>query len=90
MAENDLFAGKAAELDSPAGSAFAITPSDATPLFRVTRGIYVGGTGDIECIMADTGATVVFNAVPQGVILPVRVTHVKATNTTATLLRGMY
>jgi hypothetical protein len=64
-----------------------ITPSDATLLLDV-RGIYVGGAGNVAVTLV-SGEVVTFTAVPVGTILPVKVTKVMATNTTATLMLGL-
>lgn len=74
--------------NSPSYKAVAVTKSDAT-LLPQTRGIYVGGTGDVAVKMAD-GGTVTFSAVPVGTILPIQVTQVLSTNTTATLMLALY
>ncbi len=73
-------------LADPAYGAFAIT-AGAGALARPTRGIYIGGAGDVTVTMAD-GASVTFNEVPAGTILPVRATHVTAA--AATELIGLY
>jgi hypothetical protein len=74
---------------NPGEGAFAIVPSDVTPLAVKPRAIYVGGAGNISLITLN-GETVVFTAVPVGSILPVRAAQVLSTNTTATLLIGIY
>ena len=67
-------------------SAVAVTPSDTVDLTYVSRALWVGGTsGTITAIMAD-GTTVLFSGVPTGTLLPIRVSRVKATGTTATLI----
>ena len=67
-----------------ANSAAAVTPSDTTNLASgFTRAIYVGGTGDLAVVMID-GTTVTFKAVPAGTLLPVAVTRVNSTGTSAT------
>lgn len=66
----------------PYSGAFAVTKSDDTVLAGV-RGLYVGVTGDVAVIMANTSTAVTFKAAPVGV-LPIRVTKVMSTNTTAT------
>lgn len=71
----------------PVSQAFAITPHDSTNFTRETRGIYVGGAGNIVAIL--NGAAVTFSNVPAGAILPIRATRVNATNTTATALVGL-
>lgn len=67
---------------SPYTGAFAVTKSDSTVLASV-RGLYIGVTGDVAVVMAGTTTAVTFKAAPVG-ILPLRVTKVMSTNTTAT------
>jgi hypothetical protein len=80
----------------PYTHAFAITPSDTDELPMITRAIYVGGAGDIAVILADdtpvgsSGSSITLKAVPVGTVLPMRVRQVWSTNTTATLLIGLY
>ena len=45
--------------------------------------LYVGGAGDVELITAG-GDDLIFTGVPAGSFMPVQVTRVKATSTTAT------
>jgi hypothetical protein len=73
---------------APSYKAVAITTSDAT-VIPVTRGIYVGGAGNLTVRMED-GQTVLFTAVAVGVILPIAVDMVLATGTTATALVAVY
>lgn len=61
-----------------------VTPSDVTPLANPARSLYVGGTGNISVEMYG-GGTILFSNVPVG-ILPIQVTRVNSTNTTATLM----
>jgi endonuclease YncB( thermonuclease family) len=74
----------------PARYAAAVTPSDTVDLAYVTRGIYVGSGGDVEVVMVGNGATVVFPGVPDGVILPVRATRIKDSNTTASSIVAIW
>lgn len=62
--------------------AVALTKSD-TATFAVTRSVWVGGTGDINVTMLN-GSNVVFSSVPAGTWLPIQITALLATNTTAT------
>ncbi len=81
------------DLDSPFMGSFAITPSDAAPLPYLTRGIYVGGTGDVTVYLKwDSGnnGPVTFPAVPAGKILWVRARAVLYSGTNATYLVGLY
>jgi hypothetical protein len=73
---------------APASNAFAITPSDTVLFANDTRGIYVGGAGNITVLMQG-GGVVLFTAVPAGTILPIRADRVNATGTTATALVGL-
>lgn len=52
-------------------------------LVNPTRGIYVGGSGNVAVVMA-SGKTVTLTALAAGVIHPFSVTKVNTTNTTAT------
>jgi len=52
--------------------------------------IYNGGSaGDIS-LETKGGETVLFSAVPNGMIIPIGTRRILATSTTATLLTGMY
>ena len=74
----------------PASNAFAITPTDNVLFVTNPRGIYVGTTGDLTVIMAQDNSTVLFKAVPTGSLLPLAVSCVMQTGTTATSLVGVY
>jgi hypothetical protein len=76
------------EIDSPAGDAFAITPHNTTELLATTRGIYIGGDGNITVLMG-SGNVVLFTGLLAGTLLPIRVRRVNATGTTATDLVGL-
>ena len=83
---------QAASYGDPAGEVRAITPSDVTDLTGC-RGILVGGAGDIA-VKTPYGASattaVTITSVPAGTILPLRVTAVMSTNTTATAIFGFF
>ena len=65
----------------PASRAFAVVPSDASPLITNVRALYVGTGGDIRLTTED-GDTVTLKNVPNGV-LPVACQKVWETGTTA-------
>lgn len=67
-----------------------ITPNDNTDLPYITRGVYVGVTGDVSVVAAGNGATVVFAGVAGGTILPIQVTRIRATGTTSTSVVALY
>lgn len=70
-------------MTDPGFGAFAVTPSDSTVLAAV-RALYVGVTGNVAVQTAGSSTAVTLIAVPAGAILPIRVTKVMSTNTTAT------
>lgn len=72
---------------APAHGAVAVTPSDVT-VFPVCRSLYVGTTGNLNVRMAD-GMTILFTAVPVG-ILSIQVDQVLSTSTTAATILALY
>jgi hypothetical protein len=72
---------------APAGYGVAVTPSDATVL-PMTRALYVGSTGNVA--VEDINGTVTYVSVQAGSILPVQVSRVLATNTTASSIVALY
>ena len=80
----------------PYQNAVAVTTSDTVNIAppatldanEPARALYIGTTGNLVVITAG-GDTVTFNAVPVG-ILPVSVTRVKATSTTASNIVALY
>jgi hypothetical protein len=78
----DRFQNSSPSLAGPASHGFAVSPSDSALLAETTRGLYVGSGGTIAALML-SGASVTFVAVPAGSVLPVRLTKIMATGTTA-------
>lgn len=74
---------------APSGRIQAVTPSDTTTYSPPLYGIYVGGAGAVAVVAAETGNSVTFSAVPVGTILPIQVSKVLSTGTTATNLVGL-
>jgi len=79
-----------------AGRAAAVTPSNTVDIPSITGGtsnngcvLYVGGAGDLK---VDTvgGDAITFVAVPAGSFIPVQVTRVYATGTTATSIVALW
>lgn len=67
----------------------AVTPSDSANLPWLTRGLYIGGDGDVVAVRAD-GVAVTFTGVLAGSILPVSCIRVNSTSTTATAIVALY
>lgn len=73
--------------NDPARGGFSITPSD-TEVFRLTRGVYVGITGDLKVTLQD-GSVLTFSNLTAGCIHPIACTKVWAASTAA-LINGVY
>ncbi|EKJ96378.1 hypothetical protein C241_07973 [Bradyrhizobium lupini HPC(L)] len=84
----EIYDNYAAGLESPASHAFDVVPDDAKPLPSATRAIYVGNGGHL-CLTVLSGATVTFQNLPAGSLLPVRATRIFSTRTTATGIVGL-
>lgn len=70
---------------------YAVTPADATQLANGrTRGLYVTGTGNIAGTMADGTTTVLLTGVPANTFVPISLTIVASTSTTATDIYALY
>lgn len=78
-------------IPSPNSAEFAaaVTPSDSAALTQITRGLWVGGGGNVNVEMSN-GDTVLFSGVAAGSLLPLRVRRVLATSTTATFIVALY
>lgn len=83
MAAPDNFPQAIVGLDSPYEDCAAVTKSDTVDLAFRCRALYIGVTGDVAILAKDNATSVVFKAVPVGV-LRVRTTRVMSTGTTAT------
>lgn len=76
--------GKFGGVDWPSQDAEAVTPSNTVDLVNVSRALYIGGAGTVVVNMAKSGTIISFVGVPAGTVLPIRVSRVRATGTTAT------
>ena len=74
-------------VSDPAKYGAAVTPSNSVNLAAPTRGLYIGGGGNISVEMLN--GTVSFSAVQAG-IFPIQVTRVNATGTTATNIVALW
>jgi hypothetical protein len=83
------YTGRADAISAPAQRGFTITPSDAVDLAAETRGLWIGASGDLALVLASGDEVTIAGAVG-GTLLPLRVTRVKATGTSAAQLVGLY
>lgn len=74
-------------VSDPARYGAAVTPSNVTDLAAPTRALYIGGTGTLSVEMRN--GTVNFTAVAVG-ILPIQVTRVNSTGTSATNIVALW
>lgn len=68
--------------------AVAETPADDGNV-GLARGFYVGVTGNVS-VVCKNGSTAVFVAVPAGEIIPIEISRVNATGTTASSILVLY
>jgi hypothetical protein len=85
---SDRFTSHAPSLTAPASSGFSIAPDDATMLSETTRALYVDSGGSLAVEMA-SGAVLTFDAVADGALLPLRVSRVLASGTSAGGIIGL-
>ena len=90
MAATDDWSTYAVPPFGPCRNAVAVTPSDSTALADVTRYLYVGGAGTLTVILRDGSTSVAFGAVTAGSLIPIAVSQVKATGTSATSIVAMW
>jgi hypothetical protein len=88
MAAIDAQASFPQDQDVPALHAAVVTPSNTVDLTYVSRALVIGTAGDVK-VTTLGGETVTLPAVPAG-ILPLRVTRVFATGTTAASISALW
>lgn len=72
-----------------ATGAKSVTPSDSVGMGVTNAGLWVGGAGNLSVLMED-GSTATIAGVQAGTLLPIRVTRVNSTSTTATSILALY
>jgi hypothetical protein len=88
MAAKGTVRGHGAALDG-AIDATLVTPGESALTDGPTRAVYVGGSGHLNVTMVG-GTTVLFSNVAAGTVLPLQVTHILSSSTTATLIVALY
>jgi hypothetical protein len=77
-------------LFGPADNAAAVTPSDGSDLANFSRALFVGGAGAVKVDMVGGTTAVTLTGVVAGTVLPMRVSRVYSTGTTATNIVALY
>jgi hypothetical protein len=85
----DTFSTHTRSLTSPPEHGAGLVPDDAADLAHVTRAVFVGGTGDLAVTLLG-GDTVTLRGVPGGTLVPLRVSRLLASGTTATDIVGLW
>jgi hypothetical protein len=78
----DRFANTQSSLSSPASGGTAVQPSDEAPLPETSRALYIGLGGTLRVRML-SGESLDFIGVATGALLPIRVSQVFTTGTSA-------
>lgn len=84
----DLFAGRPTQLSDPASNVALITPHDTNLLAYTTRAIF--WTSGTLKVLTPGASSVILPSSLAGQIVPLRVTKVFATDTTATEIVGLW
>lgn len=85
----DNFSDMRGGVTGPAERLFAITPDNSTDLAYVTRGLYVGVSGNVA-VHDVYGTATTLVGLAAGVFHPIRVRRVLVTGTTVTGIVGAY
>lgn len=89
MPATDSFSSFGKGYTTPATDGAQVTPDDSNDLGYVTRAVYIGGAGDVH-VTLKYGAEITLRGVGAGTVLPIRVSRVWASNTTATDLVALW
>lgn len=90
MAAIDAYEFLAPALATPSTNGEAVTPNDSADLSYVSRGLWVGGAGNLAVILKGMQTPVTLVGVAAGSLLPLRVSRVMSTNTTATNIVSLW
>jgi hypothetical protein len=77
-------------ISAPGGFAAAITPNDGADINFTSRAIYIGGAGNLSVVMSGSGNSVTFVGLAAGTVLPITVSRVMDTSTTATNIVALW
>jgi hypothetical protein len=88
MGGNTQMSGRSTDV-AGAFRGVAVTPGDSTTL-PATRGLWIGGAGNVAVVFAGDTAAVTLSGATAGSLIPIQVTKVMSTNTTATSIVALY
>ena len=74
---------------APAIGATPVSSSNTTSLTPRARALWIGGAGNVS-VEFDNGSSATIENIPDGTLLPVRVTRVNETGTSATSILALY
>lgn len=87
----DQYRSASRNIRNSAEKSFSVSPHDDNDLAVVTRGLWIGGAGDVSLILLGDTDPQLFEGVQAGSLLPFRVKRVRATGTTVTAgIIGVY
>jgi len=86
----DTWLKTAAAMFGPAHNAAAVTPNDGSDLANSSTALFVGGAGAVKVDMVGGTTGVTLTGVVAGSVLPIRVSRVYSTGTTATNIVALY
>ena len=85
----DSFSNQKTYTSDPLTNAVLVSPNDSADLGYTTRAVYIGTTGNMKVTMQDSG-TVLFTGIPAGTTLPIRVSRIWSTTTTASTILALW
>ena len=86
----DRWSSSGPSMAGPAHNAAAVTPADGADLANATTALFVGGAGAVKVDMVGGTTAVTLTGVLAGSVLPLRVSRVYSTGTTATNIVALY
>jgi len=87
---NRKYAGPVDTGLGPFVNAAVVALSDTTDLPYVTMALWVGTGGDVAVIFSGAPSGITIHAVPSGTLLPIRVSRVAATGTSASNIIALW
>ncbi len=86
---NDKYARTSNSLIAPAGTSFDITLDDSVAIPTISKAIYIGTGGDLTVRLVHDESDRIFKNIASGAILDLRISHVRATGSSAADIIGL-